>query len=57
LPLDGLTRSAHRELPYCFHAESPIEQRRSSPMASSDTGAGAAPLYGACGRDRAYAPT
>src|SRR5262245_55502421 len=41
-PLDGLTRSAHRDCPYCFHAERPIEQRRNSPIERSSIGYGAA---------------
>jgi hypothetical protein len=40
LPLEGLTRSAQREAPYCFHADSPIEHRRNSPIECGVTGRG-----------------
>src|SRR5213078_2659909 len=68
LPLDGFTRSAQRDCPYCFHAESPIEHRRSSPIEWSVMGCGTtSPVYndaygtsvasGACDSSRSGAPS
>src|SRR5688572_15705583 len=43
LPLDGLTRSAHRDWPNCFQADSPSACRSTSPSAGAVSGAAMAP--------------